>query len=144
MAVLSLTSFLCTRTLVDFLDQIICSLKFLLNKNDPKQSSRDQAELAVITQDRLGEVASLVNKVTSHIYDISLFRRTIEVDETVEEVYRRLAYVFKEKLHLDTFIIWEIQEKNDSIEPVYSWPPELQQETCSMSSSRVCRARRNW
>ncbi len=142
MAILSLTSFLCIHVLVGFLDQMICSLKFLLNRNDPKQSRSDEAEIPVLTQDRIGKVASLVNGLTSHIHDISLFRRTIEADETVEEVYRRLAYVFKEILHLNTFIIWEVREKDDSIEPVYSWPPELTEETCSLSSSRICRARR--
>jgi diguanylate cyclase (GGDEF)-like protein len=84
----------------------------------------------------------LVNGLTSHIHDISLFRRTIEADETVEEVYDRLVYVFKETLHLNTFILWEVQAKDDSIEAVYTWPPELEHETCSMSTSKICRARR--
>ncbi len=142
MAFLSLTSFLCIRTLVACLDQMICSLQFLLNKNDPKQSCTYKTEIPVLTQDKIGEVASLVNGLTNHIRDISLFRRTIEADETAEEVYKRLAYVFKETLHLDAFIIWEVRTKDDSIEPVYSWPPDLEQETCSMSTSRICRARR--
>ncbi len=142
MAFLSLTSFLCIRALVDFLDQMICSLQTLVNKDGNKKICSHGTEIPVLTQDKIGEVASLVNGLTSHIRDISLFRRTIESDETTEEVYSRLAYVFKETLHLSTFIIWEVRETDDSIEPVCTWPPELEHDSCSMSTSRICRARR--
>ena len=142
MAFMSLTSFLCVRTLVEFLNQMICSLRTLVNRGDQDQTCGHGTEIPVISQDKIGEVASLVNGLTSHIRDISLFRRTIEADETVGEVYNRLAYVFKETLHLNTFIIWEVRAKDDSIEAVYTWPPELEHETCEMSTSRICRARR--
>ncbi len=142
MAFMSLTSFLCVRALVDFLDQMISSLRTLVKKGDKKQACGHGTEIPILTQDKIGEVALLVNDLTSHIRAISLFRRTIEADETVGEVYNRLAYVFKEKLHLNTFIIWEVRAKDDSIEAVYSWPPELEHDTCEMSTSRICRARR--
>lgn len=142
MSILSLTSFLCIRALVDFLDQMICSLQTLLNKDGNKQACTHGTDIPVLTQDKIGEVASLVNGLTSHIREISRFRRTIESDETTEEVYSRLAHVFKETLHLNTFIIWEVRDKDDSIEPVSTWPPELEQDSCSMSTSRICRARR--
>jgi len=142
MVFLSLTSFLCIRALVNFLDQMICSLQTPFNKNGNKQICAHGTEIPVLTQDKIGEVASLVNGLTSHIHDISLFRRTIESDETTEEVYSRLAYVFRETLHISTFIIWEVRATDDSIEPVYTWPPELEHDSCSMSTSRICRARR--
>ncbi len=141
-AFVSLTSFLCVRTLVNFLDQMICSLRILINRGDQGETCGHGTQIPIITQDKIGEVASLVNGLTSHIRAISLFRRTIEADETINEVYNRLAYVFKETLQLNTFIIWEVREKDDSIEAVYAWPPELEQETCTMSTSRICRARR--
>lgn len=142
MVFMSLTSFLCVRTLVDFLNQMICSLRTLVNRGNKEQACGHGTEIPVMTQDKIGEVALLVNDLTSHIRNISLFRRTIEADETVAEVYNRLAYVFKDTLHLHTFIIWEVRAKDDSIEAVYSWPPELEHETCTMSTSRICRARR--
>ncbi len=142
MAFMSLTSFLCVRILVDFLNQMTCSLRTLINRGDQGQACVYGTEIPVITQDKIGEVASLVNRLTGHIRDISLFRRTIEADESVGEVYNRLAYIFKETLHLNTFIIWEVREQDDSIEAVYAWPPELKHETCEMSTSRICRARR--
>ncbi len=142
MLLLSLTSFLCIRVLVDFLDQMICSLKTLLNTSNNRQSCSHGTTIPVITRDKIGEVASLVNGLTTHINAISLFRRAIEADETVADVYQRLAYVFQETLHLKSFVIWEVNEKNDSIEAVYTWPLELEHESCVMSSAGVCRARR--
>ena len=142
MIFLSITSFLCVRALVEFLDQMICSLQTLLNKDGKRSACTHGTAIPIITQDKIGEVATLVNGLTSHIRDISQFRRTIEADETADEVYTRLAYVFKETLQLNTFVIWEVQDKDDTIEPVYSWPPELEHDTCAMSTSRICRARR--
>ncbi len=142
MVFLSLTSYLCIRALVDFLDQMICSLKTLLNSSNVSQTCNHGTHIPVLTQDKIGEVAALVNGLTNHIHNISLFRRTIEADETVEEVYQRLAYVFKKTLKLNTFIIWEVQEEDDNILPVYTWPPELEHDTCAMGTSRACRARR--
>ncbi len=142
MTFLSLTSFLCARMLVNFLDQMICSLQTLLNKSDKSHSCADGTDIPVITQDKIGEVALLVNGLTSHIRNISFFRRTIEADETVQDIYKRLAHIFKNKLQLDTFIIWEIIEKDDSIKAVYTWPPELENETCVLKTSNLCRARR--
>ncbi len=139
--VLSFTSFLCVRALVNFLDQMTDSLRQLIAKGDSK-SCNHRGKIPVLTQDKIGEVASLVNDLTSHINNISLFRRTIEADETVGEIYNRLAFVFKETLQLDTFIIWEVQQQDDSITAAYSWPPELEQESCILNTSRICRARR--
>lgn len=142
MLILSLTSFLCIHALVTFLDQMICSLKTLRINNDRSRACKHGTLIPVITQDRIGEVAALVNELTSHIRNISLFRRTIEADETVDEIYRRLAYVFQETLKLQTFVIWEVGEQDDSITAVYTWPLELEHESCAMSNARLCRARR--
>ena len=142
MIFLSLTSFLCARMLVNFLDQMVCSLQTLLTKSNKSHNCAHGTDIPVITQDEIGEVASLVNGLTSHIRNISLFRRTIEADETVQDVYKRLAHIFKEKLQLNTFVIWEILKKDDAIKAVYAWPPELKQETCLLKTSTLCRARR--
>ncbi len=142
MAFLSLTSFLCARMLVNFLDQMICSLQTLLTKSDKNHSCAHGTNIPVITQDKIGEVASLVNGLTGHVRNISLFRRTIEADETVQDVYKRLAHIFKEKLQLNTFVIWEVLEKDDAIKAVYTWPPELKHETCVLKTSKLCRASR--
>lgn len=142
MMALSLTSFLCIRVLVTFLDQMICTLQSLRNVEDPSRICEQGSLIPVISHDKIGTVATLVNGVTSDIRNISLFRRTIEADETTDEIYKRLAYVFKERLGLKTFVIWEVRAKDESIEAVYTWPKDLEAESCVMSSANLCRAKR--
>ena len=139
---MSLTSFLCVQALVAFLNKMICSLKNLLSHNRGENGCSHGTSIPIITDDKLGEIAGLVNGLTTHIRNLSLFRRTIEADETVDDVYTRLAYVFRNTLQLSSFIIWEIREKDDSIQPAYTWPIDMEQEICTMSSSNICRARR--
>jgi len=141
MALLSLTSFLCIRMLVTFLDHMISTLRTLRNSDDTSRIA-ESSIIPIISGDMIGKVATLVNELTTDIRDISMFRRTIEADETVDEVYKRLAYVFKEKLGLSTFVIWEVKEQDDSIQAVYSWHPDLANETCVMSDANLCRAKR--
>lgn len=144
MILLSLTSFLCTRTLIDFLDRMICSLGTLVNnsKDSNGRACRQGTTIPIITQDKVGKVAELVNDLTAHITELSLFRRTIEADETTADVYQRLAFVFRETLNLKSFVIWEVHQKDESIEVVYTWPAELEQESCNISSANLCRAKR--
>lgn len=142
MIALSLTSFLCIRLLVSFLDHMIRSLQSLRNTEDACSIGEQSSLIPVISQDKIGTVATLVNEVTSDIRNISLFRRTIEADETTEEVYKRLAYVFKERLGLKTFVIWEVRAKDESIQAVYTWPQDLETESCVMSNANLCRAKR--
>ena len=142
MMILSLTSFLCTRALVIFLDQMICTLQALRSTEDASRICKKSSLIPVISRDKIGKVATLVNGLTSDIRSISLFRRTIEADETVDDVYKRLADVFRSNLKLKTFIIWEVQEKDDSMIPVFTWPPDLESESCCLDNALMCRAKR--
>ncbi|MFH1019438.1 MAG: GGDEF domain-containing protein [Pseudomonadota bacterium] len=142
MMALSLTSFLCIRILVSFLDQMICTLQSLRKVEDTSRITERSSLIPVISNDKIGTVASLVNGVTSDIRNISLFRRTIEADETIEDVYKRLASVFKDRLGLKTFVIWETRAKDESIDAVYTWPKDLEAESCVMTSANLCRAKR--
>lgn len=142
MLILSLTSFLCIRALVTFLDQMICTLQALRNSEDASRICKRSSMIPIISKDKIGAVATLVNGLTSDIRSISLFRRTIEADETVKDVYKRLADVFKSDLKLKTFIIWEVHENDDSMVPVYTWPPDLESESCLLNNANICRAKR--
>ena len=44
-----------------------------------------------------------VNEIVTRLADIYRFRKTIEHDENIDDVYRRLALIFKEKLKIKDF-----------------------------------------
>jgi diguanylate cyclase (GGDEF)-like protein len=139
---LSLTSFLCIRILVNLLKEMTTKLKELRLNGGSAHGCQQTSAIPIITNDEIGTIAETVNGLISDICNISRFRRTIEADETTDEVYRRLAYVFRERLNLPSFVIWELSENGDVIKPAYTWPQEMESEICQMSAGSICRAKR--
>ncbi len=98
-------------------------------------------KIPVIGNDEIGQVAFATNKLLEHIRNICHFRRTIESDETVTDVYRRLGQVFKRQLGLQSFVIFEVIRESDKMVPVYIEPPEIETELVEMGiSPSKCRA----
>jgi len=142
MVVLSLTSFLCIRILVNLLDEMTEKLQELRRNGGNVQGCQQTTAIPILTKDEIGTIAGTVNGLIRDICNLSRFRRTIEADETTTEVYHRLAYVFREQLNLPSFVIWEISENNEEIRAAYTWPHDMAGETCQMSSANICRAKR--
>ncbi len=140
--ILSITSLLCINLLVKLLREMKEQLDALRNSEDDFSAASSSDLIPVISNDEIGAVAESANELIIDIKSLGQFRRTIEADETVEEVYRRLAGIFKHRLNLETFILWEISENEGSIYPVYIWPREMEDFLCPLSGSDMCRAKR--
>ncbi|MEZ0328212.1 MAG: diguanylate cyclase [Dissulfuribacterales bacterium] len=97
--------------------------------------------IPVQTNDEVGQVAKAVNDLVHTIRELSIFRRTIEADETVEDIYMRLARVFEHQLSLGMFVIYEFDVKQDALMPIYCQPPEIQGDLPELLDDR-CRAKR--
>lgn len=65
--------------------------------------------------DPIEDVAKTVNRLA----DIYQFRKTIERDEKIEDVYRRFAVVLEEKFNITNFNFLEADTTNKTIEVVY-------------------------
>lgn len=142
MVFLTITSFLCVRILVEILDDMTAGLRSVRRNTGEIESCQIVERIPTISNDEIGLVAREVNGIISDIQGISRFRRIIEADETSSDVYKRLAYVFKERLGLNIFVIWEINKNDDTIEPVFTSPPDFENEICQMSTANLCRANR--
>jgi diguanylate cyclase (GGDEF)-like protein len=142
MIILTFTSFLCVRMLVEMLQDMTAGLRSVRRNTGEVESCQNVERIPIISNDEIGLVAREVNGIISDIQDISRFRRIIEADETTSEVYKRLAYVFQERLGLTTFVIWEINKSDDTIEPAFTQPPDFETEICQMSTANLCRANR--
>ena len=68
-----------------------------------------------VEKDRLLNVQNTINRLS----DIYKFRKTIEHDETLEKIYKRLADVLKQKLKIKDFNIFEADTINDSVSAVF-------------------------
>lgn len=82
-----------------------------LAKGDIDLSKR----LEVTSHDEIGELASNFNKLISNIYDINSFKKVIEEDTAIEDIYKRLLLIFKEDLHLKEFIIYEVSNSQNKM-----------------------------
>lgn len=75
--------------------------------NKIKVSSKD--EIGVLTRD--------FNDLMEEINDLVTFKQIIEEDDSLEDVYSRLAHIF-DRFGLDEFIIYEISNSQNKMKPV--------------------------
>ena len=140
MILLTFTSFLCVRMLIGLLHDMTTGLRSVRMNSGDTTGCQMVESIPIISNDEIGLVSKEVNGIISDIQNISRFRRIIEADETTHDVYKRLAYVFQERLDLNTFVIWEVNKSDDTIEAVFTSPPDFEEEICQMSSANLCRA----
>ena len=86
------------------LDSIDSKISIFLSANQKNQE-----------KDHLINVKNTVERLS----DVYKFRKTIEYDETVEEVYIRLAQVIKEKIGIESFNFFEANTQTGEISLVY-------------------------
>ncbi len=139
---LSTTSLLCISLLVRLLQEMKEQLDSLSTSEDDFPTAISSDLISVINQDEIGAMAKSANELIIDINSLGHFRRTIEADQSVEEVYQRLVDVFKHRLNLGTFVLWEVNENENIIHPVHIWPPELEDYLCPLNSPDMCRAKR--
>ncbi|MEW6068977.1 MAG: diguanylate cyclase [Nitrospirota bacterium] len=94
-------------------------------------SKRDFAkEIQIISKDELGTLANEYNKFMNTINVMTSFKKIIEEDETVDDIYLRLGKIFTQELGFEKCVIHEISVYKNTIKTVY--PPE------SMASDIYC------
>jgi len=59
------------------------------------------------------------NKIIHELADIYKFKKTIELDLTLEVVYSRVVKIFKEKYNIKSFAIYEINDKTRNRKLIY-------------------------
>jgi len=60
-----------------------------------------------------------VQNTVTRLADIYNFRKTIEHDERIEDVYKRFAIILEDKFHIDDFIFIEADTTNKKVDVVY-------------------------
>ncbi len=80
--------------------------------------------IGVISKDELGQLTMEFNKLMDTISHVASFKKIIEEDETVEDIYMRLGRIFIDDLKLDNCIIYEVSNSKNTLKIVY--PPEAE------------------
>ncbi len=142
MLLVTATSFLCVRHLVNLLIDMNSRLVNIRKCGSETAECLMVDAIPVVTKDEIGDVAHSVNDLVRYIQELSLFRRTLEGDETPGDIYNRLAEVFRKRLKRDSFALWEISDNGSAIEQIMTYPSELASETCQLTNPSECRAYR--
>lgn len=99
-----------------WINGLLEKLEITLEAIDSKISIFLSDNQKVTDSDHLINVKNTVERLS----DVYKFRKTIEYDETIDDVYGRLAQVLKIKLQLDSFNFFEANTNHGTIKTVYS------------------------
>lgn len=78
-------------------------------------------KVQVLSRDEIGTLSSKFNELIESVYGMTVYKKIIEEDATLDEVYRRLGEVFSEELGLGDYMIYEVNTNKKEMHPGY--PP---------------------
>ncbi|MCX8027788.1 MAG: diguanylate cyclase [Thermodesulfovibrionales bacterium] len=102
-------------------------------------------KLDVMSKDELGDLTKEFNNLIDTIQSITNFKRVIEEDESVYDIYIRLGNVFIEHLKLESCVIYEITDSGKGLSIVYPPGAEGMELYCKkdiFSEADLCRVKR--
>lgn len=81
-------------------------------------------KLDVTSKDELGVLSSEFNRLMDTIGHVTSFKKIIEEDESIEDIYMRLGKIFIDDLGFDNCVIYEVSSSKNNMKIVY--PPEAE------------------
>lgn len=101
-------------------------------------------QITIGSKDEIAELSSNFNMLMQTIHDMNTFKKVIEEDDSLEDVYTRLAKVFYDNLGLDDFSIFEATERKKTMELVHT--PYSREDICCnkeiLIDGNLCRAKK--
>ena len=101
--------------------------------------------IAITSIDEIGVLSTEFNGLMESINSLTKFKKVIEEDQTVEDIYARLWTAFTDDLKLDLCIIFEIDPIKNQMKPVYPLgisDDTMQCESEILDNANHCKARR--
>ncbi|NOZ69224.1 MAG: diguanylate cyclase [Deferribacteres bacterium] len=102
-------------------------------------------KITVRSKDEIGALSEDFNHLMEEIHDMATFKKVIEEDDSLEDVYSRLGRVFKENFGLDKFIIYEVSNSRNKMKPVYPVILDEKEIFCSedvLHNSELCKVKK--
>ena len=81
--------------------------------------------IAIISNDEIGLLSTKFNSLMESINNLSVFKKVIEEDTTLEEVYQRMGQVFTQKLGISDCFIYQVNNAKD--EMILTYPNSFDQ-----------------
>ncbi len=92
--------------------------------------------------DEIGKLVTSVNDLIVSYQNLTKFKHLIEEDENIEDVYERLASVFKDEIHLPSFAIYQVSNSQNTMTLMAIYPDNLEINHSKLLDASLCRAKR--
>lgn len=102
-------------------------------------------KIEVTSRDEIGDLYFEFNKLMDTVAVMTSFKKVIEEDETVDDIYLRLGNIFNKDIMLQDCIMYEVAENKNTMKAVYPENDEGQAIRCKMDillNADLCRAKR--
>jgi diguanylate cyclase (GGDEF)-like protein len=112
-------------------------------------SGKGQADgakcIAITSNDEIGILSIKFNSLMESINDLSVFKKVIEEDTTLDEVYQRMGEIFTQKLGISSCFIYQIISAKDEMFLTYPNSFDLEEMLCHhdiLDNCNLCKAKR--
>ncbi|MCK4537109.1 MAG: diguanylate cyclase, partial [Desulfuromonadales bacterium] len=102
-------------------------------------------KIEITSRDEIGTLSQEFNALMDTVYSMTMFKRVIEEDSTLEDVYARIGDVFRRELGLEDFVIYEVKDNQRDMIPVYPLALSGKEMACNseiLSNCELCRAKK--
>lgn len=102
-------------------------------------------KIEITSRDEIGTLSQEFNGLMDTVYSMSTFKRVIEEDATLEDVYARIGDVFRRELKIDDFVIYEVNDNQRDMVPVYPLALSSKAMACNaeiLTNCELCRAKK--
>ncbi len=141
-AVTFMVVFMAATTITHPLKKVIDGLQDITNGKDQASLSK---HISISSNDEIGILSIKFNGLMDSINNLSVFKKVIEGDDDLDEVYRRLGDVFTKQLGINSCFIYQIIHAKNALQIIY--PSRFDQEAmlCSqniLDNCDLCKANR--
>lgn len=101
--------------------------------------------IAITSVDEIGILSSEFNSLMESINNLSVFKKVIEEDDSLEEVYRRIGEVFTQQLGISRCYIYQIVNAKNTMQLTYPSSFDQAEMLCNraiLDDNDLCKAKR--
>lgn len=99
--------------------------------------------IAITSKDEIGVLSKDFNELMEEIHSMATFKKVIEEDDSLEDVYSRLGKIFSDKLGFKDYVIYEVANSQNKMKPVYPIMLNDKEIFCNydiLSNCNLCKA----
>jgi len=102
-------------------------------------------KIEITSRDEIGTLSQEFNGLMDTVYSMSTFKRVIEEDSTLEDVYARIGELFRRELGIEDYVIYEVNDNQRDMTPVYPLALSSKELSCNadiLTNCDLCRAKK--